>query len=594
VVDSVEMSEPRALLISARMGQGHDGVTRVMAGRLGALGIRCEVRDLLDASPRLGELLETGFKLEVERAPWIYQVEFWLWNRSPTLMSLTRKALKLFFWRRVAEWISATDPDLVVALHPFAAQLLGHMRRIGHPAVASRPIATFLTDYSVHPLWVHPAVDMHLCVSTTAATEARTRAGAAGDIVVTGPFIDDRFFHPPSREEARRLLGLPGAVPIALVVGGSWGVGAIEETARALAEDPDTIIVVLCGRNEALLERLGRLERCVPVGWTDRVVDYLAASDVVIQNAGGLSALEAMAARRPVISYRPIPGHGIENVRAMASVGATVWCRDAEELRRTVRALARHPERQLAHQDAQLTDHPEAAIVTLLHRVRLKHRSLAGAALRRGARVLAAAIVLFVLGNLLSGVIGYRGLNLARTAASSHYLYLAVLPSPSALSSPRVWRAISSHDLGLVATRVLATTDPSGLRGAAASGDELINGGTGHSTDFDFLLPANDLSSGRSAIAAVTGEEVNDYLPQNTMNAIDLAWASLHHQSVIPATILRHVDHLVPKPGAIFELNLSGLDAQATEIALQHALRRLAAAGYSVVPFSTLNPRTAP
>jgi processive 1,2-diacylglycerol beta-glucosyltransferase len=586
------MSEPRALLISARMGQGHDGVTRVMAERLEALGIHCEMRDLLDASPRLGHLLETGFKLEVERAPWIYQLEFWLWNRSPTLMSLTRKALKVFFWRRMAEWIAATNPDLIISLHPFAAQLLGHMRRIGHPAVAGRPIATFLTDYSVHPLWVHPAVDMHLCVSSTAASQARTRAGAAGDVVVTGPFIDDRFFHPPSRAIARQSLGLPEAAPIALVVGGSWGVGAIEDTARALSEDPDTITVVLCGHNQALVHKLSRLERCIPVGWTDRVIDYLAASDVVIQNAGGLSALEAMATRRPVVSYRPIPGHGIENVRAMASVGATVWCQDPAELRRTVRALAHHPEPQLEHQDAQLTDHPEAAIVQLLHGVRLKHRSLASVALRRGARVIAAAVVLFVLGNLLSGVIAYRGLNLSRTAASSRYLYLAVLPSPAALSSPRLWRTVRNHDLGLVATRALSTADPTGLRGAAASGDQLLNGGTGRSTDFNFLLPANDLLSGRSAIAAITGQDINDYLPQNTMNAIDLAWASLHHQSVIPATILRHLDRLVPKPGAIYELNLSRLDGRATEAYLHRALRRLESKGYTVVPFDTLTPHT--
>jgi UDP-N-acetylglucosamine:LPS N-acetylglucosamine transferase len=43
----------------------------------------------------------------------------------------------------------------------------------------------------------------------------------------------------------------------------------------------------------------------------------MADADCVIQNAGGITSLEALAVGTPILTYRPIPGHGVTNAQAL-------------------------------------------------------------------------------------------------------------------------------------------------------------------------------------------------------------------------------------------------------------------------------------
>jgi UDP-N-acetylglucosamine:LPS N-acetylglucosamine transferase len=63
------------------------------------------------------------------------------------------------------------------------------------------------------------------------------------------------------------------------------------------------------------------------LGWVDDMPALLRACDVVVQNAGGLSSLEAMAAGLPVVTHRPVPGHGLTNAEALDAAGLATWVR---------------------------------------------------------------------------------------------------------------------------------------------------------------------------------------------------------------------------------------------------------------------------
>ena len=45
------------------------------------------------------------------------------------------------------------------------------------------------------------------------------------------------------------------------------------------------------------------------------------ACDVLVANAGGLTCLEAFAAKLPVVMFEPLPGHGEDNSRHMERAG---------------------------------------------------------------------------------------------------------------------------------------------------------------------------------------------------------------------------------------------------------------------------------
>jgi Glycosyl transferases group 1 len=83
--------------------------------------------------------------------------------------------------------------------------------------------------------------------------------------------------------------------------------------------------VVVCGRNDALRARLTDAGHLYVFGWVDNVSELIRACDVVVQNAGGLSASEALASGVPVLTYRCLPGHGRKNAAVLDAEQTVPW-----------------------------------------------------------------------------------------------------------------------------------------------------------------------------------------------------------------------------------------------------------------------------
>jgi UDP-N-acetylglucosamine:LPS N-acetylglucosamine transferase len=86
--------------------------------------------------------------------------------------------------------------------------------------------------------------------------------------------------------------------------------------------------VVLCGRNAHLRRKISQIAGVRATGWVDDMPSLLMACRVLVDNAAGQTALEALAVGVPVVGYRPIPGHGAEGVRRMAEHGLTDYAQD--------------------------------------------------------------------------------------------------------------------------------------------------------------------------------------------------------------------------------------------------------------------------
>ena len=191
--------------------------------------------------------------------------------------------------------------------------------------------ASIVVDFATHGLWVDPDVDVHFCLHDAQAE--RVRALGAPVAEAPGPVVQPPFAHPRlGRAEARRELDLSEEDRVVLIVAGSWGAGHIERTARAVAADGRFRVFTVTGRNEALRRRLEAAGCGRIFGWVEDMARLMVAADVVVENAGGLMAMEAMAVGTPVVSFGPIPGHGRENVARMDQVGVSRYARSEEDL----------------------------------------------------------------------------------------------------------------------------------------------------------------------------------------------------------------------------------------------------------------------
>jgi hypothetical protein len=329
----------RVLVLSATVGQGHEGAARELERRLTARGVQVEVRDYLDALPRIARgVLRDLYQPTVQYAPALFESLFHGLEHDGALRR-TAEAVCRWAEAGVERW--ARDADVVVTTYPLAGQTLGALREQGR---ITAPTMTYLTDPAAHATWCHPGVDHHLTVTDATALDAR-RYGVAAR--ATGPLCAPTFTRTQrSREAVRDELGLPRTAPVALLSAGSLGMGDIPRTVRDLLAHPRLRVVVLCGRNARLRRRLGRDERVVALGWRDDVSDLMAASDVLVHNAGGLSLTEALAAGLPAITYLPIAGHGRANAEVLAAAGIAPCPRDARELADAVAHVVGEPGRR--------------------------------------------------------------------------------------------------------------------------------------------------------------------------------------------------------------------------------------------------------
>jgi UDP-N-acetylglucosamine:LPS N-acetylglucosamine transferase len=320
------------VIVSARVGAGHDGAARELTRRLRRRGFEVDSRDFLDMLPaRLGQMMCDGYHRQLQVAP-----RSWDWllaalDRKP--LARLAMGLSTLAGSRLATAL-APHTDLVISTYPAASHALADLKRRGQ---LNAPLAVYLTDPSTHRLCVTTHADVHVAPNETAAEQAR-KLGAQR--VVVAPPVVAPDFRPPSgnaeKNRARDAFGLPRDAPLALILAGSWGVGQVEQTTRDVAASGLARPVVVCGRNDGLQKRLTRAGLLDVYGWIDDMPRLMRACDVVVQNAGGLTTVEALATGRPVITYRCLPGHGRSNARVLDAAGLVPWVREPEALAQTL------------------------------------------------------------------------------------------------------------------------------------------------------------------------------------------------------------------------------------------------------------------
>jgi len=245
-----------------------------------------------------------------------------------------------------------------------------------------------ITEMVAHRMWLSADADLYCCLSEQIAQRVRAQTGA--DAIAPGPVVDPRFLRARSRaartrdasaqDHSRQKQATPepagtpgGGSGVVLVSTGSWGVGDILATVRALAAAEGVRPVALCGRNARLRRAVAAVDGATALGWRDDMPDLVAGAAVVVDNAGGSMCMEALAAGVPVVEYRPIPGHGVPVARALEEHGLVTRADGRSGLTRAVDLLRRPGPRrdaQVARGRALFRDDPADAIARWLDRPR--------------------------------------------------------------------------------------------------------------------------------------------------------------------------------------------------------------------------------
>jgi len=329
-------SKPRVLLLSASSGAGHVRAAQALEKAFAARG-DCVVEHI-DAIHYVSKLFQRVYDKTyiamVRRAPELMGV---LYDRTDQPWNHPRRRLAMdrLNTQPMIRMLKRMQPDLCVATHFLPAEIIAWL--IAKKKLSARH-AIVVTDYDVHALWLCRTVDRYY-VALEESAEYMARIGVPRDKVrVTGIPVDPLFAIPLDRSAARKHFGLDPEALTLLVSAGGEGVGPIEQLVRnLLAMQKPWQIVAIAGKSEKTQRRLEELSRqagklgsgalrLCAVGFTTEMDQYMAAADLLVGKAGGLTTSEALARALPIALFEPIPGQEERNADHLLEAGAAIRC----------------------------------------------------------------------------------------------------------------------------------------------------------------------------------------------------------------------------------------------------------------------------
>jgi processive 1,2-diacylglycerol beta-glucosyltransferase len=539
------------------MGAGHDGAARELVRRLQADGHQAEMRDFMASAPfKIGDAVKASYEFQMKHFAWTYDLTYRLWYLLPFLLPPVGRFMAWLTRRRLLRWILEYQADVVVSTYPLASVVLGQLRTSGRLDI---PAVNFITDFGVHPLWVHRGIDLNLAVHPDPAAEAATKSGRPA--LATGPMVSSRFSEPQDRAAARAALTLGPEERAVLIVAGSWGVGDVAKTFRTIAASGRFVPVAVCGRDERLRQKLSRIPGGRALGWTDRMPALMAAADALVENAGGLTAMEALAVGLPVISFKPIAGHGKENTAEMQQAGVSRVAKKPADLLRLLDVVTQPGPTKQAMVEAgkamfvaNAADHvleAAAAGVPQVTPISAWAPRRPSVAVARIAAAIAAVPLLWAGITTGVGVVTAYGAGVAHPQRNvGNVAYIGVRLNAAELLDPAIQQQVADLHATAVLDQQTAQVQPAAVQQLVSRGVDVENGGRGQRFDREgHLVGQAPWQRARGDVRAsqllqqISGEPVKVFVPGRRVNAFDLVESySAHTRTVVPDRVFEPAD----------------------------------------------------
>lgn len=308
-----ETEKKRVLILSANTGGGHNSAAKALQEELEGRGVDCFIEDgLRFVSPHFSSIVSHGHIYMYRHLPGAFgrAYSFQERHRSDWIAALLSRGVE-----RLRDYVQENGFDAVVCVHVFSAMMLTAVRR---KYGLSLPFYFVSTDYTCCPGCGELEADAWFVPAAEQVGEFEAAGIPPEKLEVTGIPVKKCFSTPPEKQAARLALGLDPARPVLLLSCGSMGCGHIQRELSFFDRQlpPEVQTVVACGNNRELLELLtaAAIPGVQPIGFTDRMAEYMAAADVCVTKPGGLTTTELLAVGCPAVLLLAVPGCESKNM----------------------------------------------------------------------------------------------------------------------------------------------------------------------------------------------------------------------------------------------------------------------------------------
>jgi UDP-N-acetylglucosamine:LPS N-acetylglucosamine transferase len=337
------MTKPRLLVLSASIGAGHvkagEGLCQAYTECFN--GEARHVDFLRYATPRFSRWVEEAYYIMTKHTPSVYKL---MYQMADHPFSPAKKSEVLIGLKKYRDLVREFRPHAIISTHFFPAAIVSYM----YPRFQV-PNGVVLTDYVSHHIWVNPNTQLFFVAHEGMVDELKQLGVDEAKIRVTGIPIRPVFTQELNRFDLKQKIGLDSNKPTLLVMSGGNAIGPLAEVLKVLGRFGEYFqILVITGHNQKSFLQLQEMFREMHMngkvlGYVDNIHEYMAAADLLISKAGGLTVTEAITIGLPLAIIQPTPGQEDGNTEFLTKAGLGVYLRSVRELENFIIELLTSP-----------------------------------------------------------------------------------------------------------------------------------------------------------------------------------------------------------------------------------------------------------
>lgn len=290
-------------------------------------------------NPILEKVINKAYMSVVKNKPEIWD---YLYD-NPRVLKKTQKLREIihkFNTGKLDTLLKNFRPDVIVCTQAFPCGMVADYKKSQN---LEMPLMGVLTDYAPHSYWIYNNIDVYVVPSMESARKLVINGIEESKIRDFGIPIDSKFREGVDKNKICEKLGLDPAKPIVLIMGGTQGLGPLQEVIKALDRGACQLqMLVASGTNEKLngwIESRHFKNRVLALGYAKNIDELMHISSMIITKPGGITTAEALAKGIPMVIVNPLPGQEAMNTRFLLMEGVAVKAEDPDDIAALVKEL---------------------------------------------------------------------------------------------------------------------------------------------------------------------------------------------------------------------------------------------------------------
>jgi processive 1,2-diacylglycerol beta-glucosyltransferase len=306
----------KVLILTCNTGEGHNQTAKAIIDEFTALGHECKAVDSLNFLSEKKSKFLCGWHLRLYRhMPRTSSIGYSMIDKNPAPLEKQGRWLYKFFAKgadKLNEIILSEGYDTIISVHPFSAVIIAGLQQKYKDTKVKTAFVP--TDYTCSPGAASGDIEVYFIPHESLREHFIKRGIDNKKIVpVCGIPVNKAYFNAPSKEEAKKELGIPKDSKVVLLACGSMGCGPISKLTDKLSKAlPESVkLFVVCGNNKSLYKKMSK--KTLPsnvtiLGYTDKMLYYSSAADVYMTKPGGISSTEATVLGVPALFVNAVGG----------------------------------------------------------------------------------------------------------------------------------------------------------------------------------------------------------------------------------------------------------------------------------------------